>query len=301
MALTREDEEFLKRIWSEWKRARIKTGMTFLELRTLFDQFKRLCDEYYIDYKTVDFRAIIDPALSYAENLTRIKEEITGEYPPGAEFEELRFYKERVASLERELEKLKESKVTPAELNKVKRELEKTKKELERAREEAKRKSEDYKLTIRLLREALSVAEKRIEELEKALAEARARPPAPPTPPPTAPPTIAEIPEELKPVQMREPKIVIKIDPETGKPFKTLDDETMITLASLFGGPVESYLVSDETRLKKYGLLPLVKYLKIPYKIERLAQWKRIPVEYVPWLKRVVRKLIQIEKEKERE
>jgi len=107
--------------------------MSFLELRTLYEEFLKRCKEAGVDPKTIDFEMIIDSDLSYYENLTRLETEIVGLIPTPVEIEELEYYKKRVEELEKRIREM-ERVVPIEEIDKLRREVKKWKERYEKAK-----------------------------------------------------------------------------------------------------------------------------------------------------------------------
>jgi hypothetical protein len=163
MPLTPEQEEFVRRIFEEHK----PPHMTFLEVRTLYEQFLKRCEEVGIDPATIDFEYEVDWSLSYYENLAKLETKIVGLTPTPVEFEELEYYKKRVEELEKRIEELE--KVVPIEeIEKLRTEVKKWKEKYEKA----KKTVEEVKATPGLTEEDVrKIVKETIKEITLPLGE----------------------------------------------------------------------------------------------------------------------------------
>jgi hypothetical protein len=248
MPLTPEQEKFVKELFEKYK----PPHMTFLEVKTLYEQFLKRCEEVGIDPYTIDFEAEVDWNLRYHENLAKLETKIIGLIPAPVEIEELEYYKKRVEELEKRIEELE--KVVPieeieklrAEVRKWKEKYEKAKKTIEEVKatpgvtEEDVRKivKETMKEIALPLGELLKTIMNRIKELEKRV----------------APPTVTvERAEVLIPeIPPRTPTIVEKYDALTKEKYASdIDFEFRVNqLARIAGFRITRifFETSDKTR-----------------------------------------------------
>jgi polyhydroxyalkanoate synthesis regulator phasin len=248
MPLTPEQEKFVKELYERHK----PPNMTFLEVRVLYEQFLKRCEEVGVDPATIDFEYEVDWSLRYHENLVNLEKKIIGLIPTPPELEELSYYKRRVEELEKQIEKLRDT-VHIEEIEKLKDEIKKWKERYEKAKktiEEVKATpgltEEDvrkiFKETIKEvtlpLGELLKAIMNRIRELEKKVAQ----------------PTVTiERAEVLTPkIPPRTPSIVKKYDVLTKEMYETdVDFEFRVNqLATLAGFSISRifFETSDKTR-----------------------------------------------------
>jgi len=261
----------IKKLWEEKK----PWVMTRLELETLYKEFLKRCEEAGVDPESIDFYALVDPKLTYYENLARIEAEIVEIMPIPVELEEVEYYKKQVEELEKRIEELE--KIVPVEeIEKLRRQVKKYK-ELAKKREEeirrlvdtiprvgvskeeveriVKAEIEKIKIATRELGAVLKAIIERIRELEK-----RVVPPAI---------TVEKVELMFPELPPREPTIVEKFDALTKERYATdIDYEFRVNyLAKLVGYKVTRifFETSDETR-KRMGYPTFFELIKKIYR-----------------------------------
>jgi len=79
-------EEFKKRLWRIFKGKGV-LGQYYFNVEQLANRFYKLCQEQGIDWRTIDLEALIDPTLTYSENLERLEEFFAQPVDVEAEYE----------------------------------------------------------------------------------------------------------------------------------------------------------------------------------------------------------------------
>jgi len=290
MVLTEEEKAFVRRVWERKKPMR----MTYIELERLYEWFLEECRKNGIDPATIDFEMVIDAELDYYENQARLEAEIVKAMPAEIpELEELEFYRERVAELERRIAEL-ERRVPREEFERIERAL----KEWKKRYEETKRMLEEVRRTpgvteedvARIVRKALKEIGEPLGRILKSLHE-RVR---------TLEESLEVIPKVIEEVTREVLERLYRVEPPikirevtcprdyTKEP--QLVEETMLIVARLFGFPSNYWYLCDKCRREELGLLPPEVYIQDLTKPETMAI-SPIPPEYYRWLMKVANEL----------